>query len=883
MVENGELDKVSDKPDEEEPRRRDPVGENTHEEVSQEGEAFVEGKTMLPRGPEGRPEGNPGKKPTEKNQIDTDAKERAKAGSNILDDIGGGQNIRRNDTLAVPISFEEHAQQTASKEEIPSVPGSSTTQADATENTSISTNGQSEGYPTTDGSATHAPDLITAPVTDVPAATTTATVTNTFNDTSAATNISDKASAVKAGNSTTKKKPSPTYRDTTKNDSVREGTKNVTEGERKKDGESDEDDLANDIARKKHGESDEEDAGYESIDCPKSFEFDGKDLALRNFLMEQKTRYEADRAENSTARIKYIILGHTRADLDSISSALALAYTGGKMYLPVVNTGEDVFRAVKFQERCFLEYLGVLPKHLVFEREAGVLSNLKGRKVFLVDHNTVDPRQRGILLAPKTTLIGVMDHHRMEKDNPIQGRIQPTHIGKGLGRILRNGYRRLQGPKCETRGVERPGIVLCPPMPVEHRSDEERNKEVQTVGSSATIIGDYLLGEDPLRDKVLSRLLYGPIAADNEDNWYGLEEDQKARNMKPGPQLVTQLRRFIKNKLGGPRDTKVFANKVRPGYVVEVPKPDGSTQNVNPPGLPSVKKIRALKGNWELLRTASMKMNLQSNFELFEYQGGGAGTDGTPYFFGYSRFPVGNTEVRELMTDLLPQEIEDHAEATKVDVVVIFTDPDDLAQGDHKGAKHVYFYFTKRLRNLPRFNPAAFYDDLHLGLTDSKGYSKDERRLVDDLSFRPVGFKITHPWGRLRDEKNRQVGWVYKQGNPEGSFEKQELLIRTAIEKHWPKRTRTADGRAAFYGAEDEEIGDDDDDTETRVEGDSSGIKKRKKEDIKKETQAKTDPKTGAPRAAQEGNNEKKEDTTASPKTPPFETSQNSSTVRSSF
>jgi len=117
----------------------------------------------------------------------------------------------------------------------------------------------------------------------------------------------------------------------------------------------------------------------------------------------------------------HVVLGNEAADLDSMASALMLAYfksrvrqQKGRAYLPLINIPRAEL-ALRRQALCLFDELGLNPEGLFFRDELDLEALLaQGRlELTLVDHNRLTPSQEH--LAP--AVLGIVDHHRDEEQH----------------------------------------------------------------------------------------------------------------------------------------------------------------------------------------------------------------------------------------------------------------------------------------------------------------------------------------------------------------------------------------------------------------------------------------------------------------------------------
>ena len=105
-----------------------------------------------------------------------------------------------------------------------------------------------------------------------------------------------------------------------------------------------------------------------------------------------------------------VVVGNQSADLDSITSAISLAFylnqtTTGKNFIPIINSTKSVIASKKPCTWMF-DQLSVDLNNLIFLDD---LNRDRINEVYLVDHNELDKRENDLSLGELVS--GVIDHH----------------------------------------------------------------------------------------------------------------------------------------------------------------------------------------------------------------------------------------------------------------------------------------------------------------------------------------------------------------------------------------------------------------------------------------------------------------------------------------
>ncbi len=139
-------------------------------------------------------------------------------------------------------------------------------------------------------------------------------------------------------------------------------------------------------------------------------------MILRDFLKKNYTQFlklsDPEAVENEPI---HLVLGNQSGDMDSVASAIALAFANSESYLyfPILNFSRSDLE-LRPDIIYVLENLNVDMNSLLFQEDLQVIlkcSEESDLQITLVDHNDLAPTQKGLAQF----IVGIIDHHVDEK------------------------------------------------------------------------------------------------------------------------------------------------------------------------------------------------------------------------------------------------------------------------------------------------------------------------------------------------------------------------------------------------------------------------------------------------------------------------------------
>lgn len=153
---------------------------------------------------------------------------------------------------------------------------------------------------------------------------------------------------------------------------------------------------------------------------------------LKAFVQESKAQFLGLEQHSNVI----FVLGNTSADVDSVVSALVLAFilrfvTKSKefFYVPLINTSPKVLSG-KLDVKRVLETENIAIDDLVFYSETKEIQQVANSYFFLVDHNTLSEDQTDI----SGKVVGVIDHHT-KSNNFDESKLKVNIIGKSASAL----------------------------------------------------------------------------------------------------------------------------------------------------------------------------------------------------------------------------------------------------------------------------------------------------------------------------------------------------------------------------------------------------------------------------------------------------------------